>query len=49
MENEKKEKSLGFRWVMAGCIFLLVMGVFLFVCSLVLGDNWFIPPGARAL
>ncbi|MBQ4639805.1 MAG: hypothetical protein IJB69_04710 [Clostridia bacterium] len=49
MKNEKKGKHPGYRWVMAGFIFLLAMGIFILVCGLVLGDGFLVLQPQRAL
>lgn len=45
----KKEKHPVYRWVMAGFIALLLMGVMMFLAAVLLGENWFIPGRPTAL
>lgn len=45
----KKEKHPVYRWVLAGFIVLLVLGVLMLISALVLGENWLIPGRMQAI
>lgn len=45
----KKEKHPVYRWVMAGFIALLTVGILMFISAVLLGENWIMPGPAQSL
>lgn len=48
-KTNNKEKHPGFRWAMAGFVFLLVMGILMLIFGISMGQGWVVLNPPRAL
>lgn len=49
MKNKAKEKHPVYRWVLAGCWFVLIVGILMLIYGMLVGDGWVLSAPSRTV